>query len=69
MQPSAEEQRKRHRIERQFSGDLRRLQSASGKLGLPLFEALVVVRKRDAMRAIAHPVHDPKNRAVQRHLV
>ena len=66
MEPASEDSGKGKRIERDGGGKLRCSQSASCKVLLPLAEALIVVRQRDAVRPIAHPIHGLQRRVVDR---
>ena len=66
MKPAAKDLGKGKRVKRDSGGDLRCSQSAVCKVLLPLVEALIVVRQRHAVRPIAHPVHGPQRRVVER---
>ena len=62
---AAEQQGEREGIERQSGRELRGLKPACREMFLPLAEALVVVRQRDAVRAVSNPVHGPQRRVVE----
>jgi len=63
---AAEENRKWERIERDNGGELRGLQPACREMFLPLMQALVVIRQRDAVGAVAYPVHGAQSGVVER---
>lgn len=65
MEFTAEEQEERKRIERESGRELRGLQPACREMFLPLAKALVVVRQRDAVGAVAYPVHGAQGCVVE----
>ena len=65
MQIASEELGKRERIQGESCGELRGLKPARCEVLLPLAEALVVISQRDAVRAVAHPVHGAQGCVVE----